>query len=241
MVVGQGLIPADFYPISSNDWDGSSPSGSSIFRLISHRDRNPRDNLERNRSTFLPVSCRSEPVRSFRHVHLETCPFPGFPVLRDCDAGYRKDLAGEEEAQSGMLPEPPLEQMRFISFDNPDTIILADKDEPFIGLMGGDGDLRHGVSAMPEGIFDQVIEDLLEQWICINCEIRPVKVQPHLPHGQGRNCPPDTFIDILPDRCRCSHILVGLREVDLEPDGFSNTHLFVKVFRDDRYTSLFFF
>jgi len=52
---------------------------------------------------------------------------------------------------------------------------------------------------------------------------------------------PDTFIDILPHGFRFSHILVGLREVDLVPDRLDNTHLFFKVSRDDRSTILFLF
>jgi len=123
-----------------------------------------------------------------------------------------------------MFPKAPVEQILVVLFDNPDTIILAGKDKPLVVLIAENVDLCHGISAIFQGIVDQVIEDLLEQWICINFKIRPVNLHPYRPHGQGRTCLPDTFIDILPDEILLfitdeTGQLVTPTNADTAPDG----------------------
>ncbi|MDP3563619.1 MAG: hypothetical protein Q8R70_03945 [Methanoregula sp.] len=43
-----------------------------------------------------------------RYRYLEPCPNTGRTRFGDRDAGDREDLAGEEEAKQGVVPEQPI-------------------------------------------------------------------------------------------------------------------------------------
>jgi hypothetical protein len=45
------------------------------------------------------------------------------------------------KTKPGIFPQSPLEETLFIIFNDPNTIILADKDEPGILFMGKEPDL----------------------------------------------------------------------------------------------------
>ena len=64
-----------------------------------------------------------------RHHDLEAGPFSRLTGLGDGDTGDREDLAGEEEAEAGMFPVAPLEEMLLVPARNADPVVLAGNHE----------------------------------------------------------------------------------------------------------------
>src|SRR5512136_276466 len=72
---------------------------------------------------------RNETVFSFRHQDLEPGPLPVHPGLPNREPGDGEDLPGEEQPETGVLPESFLEDPLLVPLVDPDPVILVHESD----------------------------------------------------------------------------------------------------------------
>src|SRR5512133_3349309 len=106
------------------------------------------------------------PVYPFWHGDLEPCSFSGDTGFGYRHTGNREDLAGEEEAKTGIFPVSLLEDDIFFISRDPNPVVFPPDDKAGRRLFCRYPD-SFGVLAMPEGIIEEGEEDFLKDRISI--------------------------------------------------------------------------
>ena len=134
------------------------------------------------------------------------CTFAKRPLFRYGEVRNGKDLPGQEEAKAGVLEIFPPEYLLLCVIRNPGPVVFDDQIRAIPVILHPDQHLRN-MFAVPQGIFYQVVEDFLEEGVCINLIRFEIDGYPDL---GGMH--PDILViagedDLVPDRISCLLLL----------------------------------
>ena len=131
-----------------------------------------------------------------------------YPGLNDTNPGHSKYLPGDCEAQPGIFPVPAFEDQFLFIISDTNTIILEYYPQfpvfPFLAVYLDQG----GWSAVPQRIFQQVVDHFFGEWIGIDVDRFNTGSYLHSFVREVVDSPTDHRPEGLPDRFVYAYIFV---------------------------------
>ena len=105
-----------------------------------------------------------------RHADLEPDTLTGLSVLINLHTIDFKDIVDKEEVKPGHLAKTPGEQVMFLVFRNPDSVVLVDQGASGCRFTGGDPDFCNLFPVLHR-VVDKVPEHFFDDRICVYLQV----------------------------------------------------------------------